>query len=713
MNGRHFNCSVIYLSQSFLKIPKNIRDTSSHFCVFRFLSKENKRIADDLGVDPSSLDKATKEPYSFLFYDKPRKKELKILMNLYKMGFWNGQSQSVGGKGPRGPAGAGFKLTSDENFNLQNKKLTNDADATQQNEAVTKSQLDQKPDSTSVLLLNGQNHMTGDLDLRGNRLILPGEINMDRKLIKNLDVDETDDLSAVNMATLKKFSSSSSGDIDLQDKFNVKNSKQQSFSHLSSNYDNLVSYDDVKNIFLSRKETFAMEAGLDMGNQAIFNVKDPTVSDHGANKKYVDAETAKVSTKVNQLTSSTNTKFATAQNERNQKADKSYVDTTFLKLSGRTMASDIDTGGNKITNLPSPGSSNEPATKHYVDQSHLSQSAIQKNEFLYLMQDVNESSSESNITVLGIKKFPQTPHSLNKNAYKFTMRKDAQDKYASRIGFNLYQLPAGAYTFVVEFFPPKLNNVSIDCRSTSINVNYQTMKNFPTYCKNLVQLHKWKISPPEYLMVDIKCDGDASSPVNGVGWMVVYGIEGTHNDVPSAVCDRPNVIHRGTVLMEIPLDMNYQILRNLPDPTADFQAARKKYVDDKTVTKLDHSGGSMLGDIDMNANSITNLAYPTNQADAATKQYVDISGIFSILNSATATYVDGYIKQNAECLYSCERELPSEARFTPSTRAISTLFDQTLSGLNVNQSVVARRPKLSTGKNAKRFSSLLMERMIE
>ena len=77
INGRHFNCSVIYLSQSFFKVPKNIRDTSSHFCIFRFLPKENKRIADDLGVDPASLDKATKEPYSFLFYDKPRKNELK------------------------------------------------------------------------------------------------------------------------------------------------------------------------------------------------------------------------------------------------------------------------------------------------------------------------------------------------------------------------------------------------------------------------------------------------------------------------------------------------------------------------------------------------------------------------------------------------------------------------------------------------------------
>ena len=166
---------------------------------------------------------------------------------------------------------------------LKTKKMTNVAAATANDEAVTKRliQLDQKPDSSSVLLLNGQNHMTGDLDLRRNKLLLPGEINMNRKLIKNLDVDETDDLSAVNMATLKKFSSSSSGDIDLQAKFNIKNSKQQNFSYLSANCDNLVSYDDVKNIFLSRKETFAMEADLNMGNHQIVNVKDPTVFDHG------------------------------------------------------------------------------------------------------------------------------------------------------------------------------------------------------------------------------------------------------------------------------------------------------------------------------------------------------------------------------------------------------------------------------------------------
>ena len=38
IQGRHKNCSVIYLSQSFYKTPKDIRLNCSHFCIFEFPS---------------------------------------------------------------------------------------------------------------------------------------------------------------------------------------------------------------------------------------------------------------------------------------------------------------------------------------------------------------------------------------------------------------------------------------------------------------------------------------------------------------------------------------------------------------------------------------------------------------------------------------------------------------------------------------------------
>ena len=101
----------------------------------------------------------------------------------------------------------GFKLDKNNNYDMQQKRLANLAEAVDADDAITKHQMEVglagKADPTNVLLLDGRNHMTGDLDMRGNKIILPGEIDMNRKLITNLDTDQNQDLSAVNMATLK------------------------------------------------------------------------------------------------------------------------------------------------------------------------------------------------------------------------------------------------------------------------------------------------------------------------------------------------------------------------------------------------------------------------------------------------------------------------------------------------------------------------------
>ena len=83
INGRHKNCCVIYLSQTFYKVPKDIRVNCGHLCIFRLDPKENKRIANEIGVDHEVLDRATDKKYSFFYYDKPQKLMKKILMKIY------------------------------------------------------------------------------------------------------------------------------------------------------------------------------------------------------------------------------------------------------------------------------------------------------------------------------------------------------------------------------------------------------------------------------------------------------------------------------------------------------------------------------------------------------------------------------------------------------------------------------------------------------
>ena len=67
IQGRHKNCSVIYLSQSFYKTPRDIRLNCSHYCIFEFpSSREENMISSELGVDKKKIKKATEKKYNFL-----------------------------------------------------------------------------------------------------------------------------------------------------------------------------------------------------------------------------------------------------------------------------------------------------------------------------------------------------------------------------------------------------------------------------------------------------------------------------------------------------------------------------------------------------------------------------------------------------------------------------------------------------------------------
>ena len=75
IQGRHKNCSVIYLSQSFYKTPRDIRLNCSHYCIYEFpSSRVRSMISSELGVEKEQYKKATKNPFSFLYIDKPKKK---------------------------------------------------------------------------------------------------------------------------------------------------------------------------------------------------------------------------------------------------------------------------------------------------------------------------------------------------------------------------------------------------------------------------------------------------------------------------------------------------------------------------------------------------------------------------------------------------------------------------------------------------------------
>ena len=477
----------------------------------------------------------------------------------------------------------GFKLDKNNNYDMQQKRLANLAEAVDADDAITKHQMEvglaNKVDSTSVLLLDGRNHMTGDLDMRGNKIILPGKIDMNRKLIKNLATDQNQDLSAVNITTLKqkvdeKLSKTGgvlSGDLILvHDSFPVQ-----------GNTNKAVSYETQREIFLSRKESFPMQADINMNNNFIQNVATPTTSHQGANKGYCDynfLNKQNGGVLMGSLSMNQNDLFEIPAPKYGSSAvNKNYVDSKipsgFVKKAGDVLSGDLDLAGHKITNLPSPSASNEPATKNYVDSkvsggggdldmknfhiknlasptdakdainkkyfdeellnSHLTSSYIE-NAFKYLL-DQDESSSERNIIVNGIVEFANSPHK-NKKAYSIDLvYTPGTQNYNSLIAINLYPLPIGKYTIIIEYYFPEDQNISLGIGSPTAVINKQISTSFNAYKKQLAQFDQQSKDTPDYLYFYIRGSGTTST--NPEGYLVFYGVKEWMDSVPPQIYD--------------------------------------------------------------------------------------------------------------------------------------------------------------------------------
>jgi len=80
VGSRHWNCSCIYLSQSYYDTPKMIRKNCSHFAIYRFASdREVQELAKDhaghLGKEKfkDMYHQCVQYPYHFMFIDKVTK----------------------------------------------------------------------------------------------------------------------------------------------------------------------------------------------------------------------------------------------------------------------------------------------------------------------------------------------------------------------------------------------------------------------------------------------------------------------------------------------------------------------------------------------------------------------------------------------------------------------------------------------------------------
>ena len=584
----------------------------------------------------------------------------------YSNGLLSDQSYQTANKYvQRGLPGVGFKLTVTGDYDMQIKKLTNVKSGTDSNDAVNKSQLDATTnllhgsragdvvnDKAVIYSNTGAVHANSlyieDPPDQGNsnevrimtehqsypniHLNIPDLHNFDghggrpkselmvtsveqtvtgKKVFENIEVhDPTSNNQAANKSyadtKLSLTGGTMTGDLILP---------HHNYP-IPDNTNKVINYESQREIFLSRQESFPMQADINMNNNFIQNIATPTSSHQVTNKGYCDYNflnrqkggvlMGPLSMNRNDLTGLPDTpKFGYSA------VNKNYIDTEITKVhqnldltpffrkdGQRAMTGNLNMDGNKIIRLASPTDNSDAANKQYIDEellkSHLVSSKVE-NSFKYL-SDQDESSSERNIIVHGIQDFNGSPHK-NKKAYDIDLIYTSGTRnYDSKIGINLYPLPVGKFTIIMEYYFPEDINISLLAEASTAIINKQTITNFTSYKKQLVQINQQTKDTPDYLFFTIR--GSGTTATNPEGYLVFYGIKEWVDTVPSEIYD--HVLETGMFEYD---NGNMKIFHDI----------------DLNNNKIINSSG-----IDMNNHKIENLSNATNTNDAINKGQLDI-----------------------------------------------------------------------------------------
>ena len=566
-----------------------------------------------------------------------------------------------------GPQGIGYKLDANGNFDIENKKLTNVKNGDENNDVMNKSQIESYVSNKTIYLKNvnpgqvinnkaviysntgsvhsnalylkdryGQETILHNEDQDDNqiRLYIPNLKNNDsfggrlkssivitsisqtiegKKIFHDIEVPSpTIDGHASNKAyvdnEISKLSDSSdnsnyvkkSGDM-MTGKLLVPN---VSFP-IKGDLRQSLSYESMREIFLSRRENRPMSTNLDMNNHTIDNIKNAINKDQCINKGQFDNELelkagksdllqylktngsypmrGSLNMNGNRITGLTQSPFYNGE-----AVTKKYVDdksNNFLKVNGdNMMLADIRMNGNRITGLSEkPTNKYEATNKEYVDEnvkkSQIGEAHTSTNILSYIMKDIDETSSEYGIEIEKIDNLDSSFHSFNKKVIYLNLIKDDND-YEARIGYNIFRLVDKnidkIFTFVTEWLTTDnnaWNKMEIFSNiSAGEIIGYQSKKyedgNGLYYIRTISQVKIMKISTaPLYFYSTIHIENvNPTYPakfkeVNNI----IYGIDGSYENVPANVYDKHNLYKSSgdSMKMLVDLDMNNKKILNI------------------------------------------------------------------------------------------------------------------------------------------------------
>ena len=312
------------------------------------------------------------------------------------------------------------------------------------------------------------------------------------------------------------------------------------------------------NDYLKLDGTTLMQGDLIMNNKRITRLPDPQLADEPVTRKFLTL---------------TNSQFYNV----------------FLDLDGNSkMRGNIQMNDKRITGLTNPPNADDEATnKKYVDEniskSNIKPSHSPKNVFQYLMNDVNEWSSEYGVKVESFSDLAESPHSWDKKILNITPVKSGRN-YRFRLGLQMFRMKTNeSYSLIVELY--NRDYKTWQRQQTYVNgtgmwvisnntTKYQHLYGSSGdlyYSKTLIKFKKTSSTAPIFVYFTVHFDdngGDMNTypkDFKNQVYIVAYGIEGLSDHVDPEVYDAHEAfeIDKTKMKMLVPLDMNGKQLMNV------------------------------------------------------------------------------------------------------------------------------------------------------
>ena len=270
-------------------------------------------------------------------------------------------------------------LPMNANLNMNNFTIKNLKDPLTSYDCTNKKYVDEQianipvTETRSFLKIDGTRAMTGNLNMDSKKIMaLKTPTLSTDACTKGYTDPKISSIPKIDTSTFfKKTGDTMTGDLILPHHNNP----------IPGNTNKVINYESQREIFLSRQESFPMQADINMNNNFIQNIATPTSSHQATNKGYCDYNflnrqkggvlMGPLSMNRNDLIEIPDTpKFGhSAVNKKYVDGEITKTDTTpFVKLDGsRPMTGNLDMGDHPIQKVGDPVNSDDVATKNYVD----------------------------------------------------------------------------------------------------------------------------------------------------------------------------------------------------------------------------------------------------------------------------------------------------------------------------------------------------------